>query len=283
MTEPQEKNWWERNWKWFVPVGCLSALILFVGFGALIAYFVFSFAKSSEVYKAAVAKAKTNAAVMEALGSPLEEGFFVVGKINISGSSGQADLAIPISGPKGDGTLFVVATKSAGQWNVSTLVAAISKTGERINLMDEVSNFLKSFTGIWEYRQRNSSSPTGYDKEGEILDLIQIGDSIQGHYFGLERAEDHGLFYTLVEIEDVEVSDGGKITFTVPARSLYRERPRGFEDLERLKATHSGFTKVDLKFQGQLKNGELILRCFSQPGECPEDMMVFRKGAWEHQ
>ena len=173
MTEPKEKNWWDRNWKWFVPVAGLGALILFIGFGALIAYFVFSLAKSSEVYQAAVAKAKTNAAVTEALGSPLEEGFFVTGNINVSGSSGEADLAIPISGPKGKGTLFVAAARSEGRWTVSTLVATISATGERINLLEEISD-ASPLLGTWEYRQRNPGSPTGYDKEGEILELVHF-------------------------------------------------------------------------------------------------------------
>ena len=33
MNQPQERNWWNRNWKWFVPVGCLGAIVLIVGFG----------------------------------------------------------------------------------------------------------------------------------------------------------------------------------------------------------------------------------------------------------
>lgn len=36
MNQPKEENWWSRNWKWFVPVSCFSALVLLVGFVALI-------------------------------------------------------------------------------------------------------------------------------------------------------------------------------------------------------------------------------------------------------
>ena len=135
MNQPQEENWWRRNWKWFVPV-CIGAIVLFVGFCAVILSLVFGFMKSSDVYKEAVARAKANAAVMEALGAPVEEGFLVSGNISVSGSSVQADLAIPISGPKGSATVYAVATRSAGEWTFSALVVAIKESGERIDLLE---------------------------------------------------------------------------------------------------------------------------------------------------
>jgi hypothetical protein len=143
-----------------------------------------------------------------------------------------------------------------------------------------VDHTLTPFLGTWEYRQRNSASPTGYDDEGEKLELIQVGGSIQGLYFGLERAGEHGLWYTLVEIKDVEVSEDGKITFRVPGRDLYRDRPNSLGDIEKLKDTPKGFTRIELKFRGQLKHGDLILQCIAEPIDCPEDVMVFRKGKW---
>jgi Cytochrome oxidase complex assembly protein 1 len=39
-------------------------------------------------------------AVIEALGSPIKEGFFVSGNTNVNGASGEANLSIPISGPR---------------------------------------------------------------------------------------------------------------------------------------------------------------------------------------
>ena len=135
MNHPQADNWWHRNWKWFVPVGCFGMIVLLVGFGALIVYLIFGFVKSAEIYKQAVVKAKTHAAVVEALGLPIEEGLFVTGNINISGSSGESDLAIPISGPKGKATIYAVATKSAGKWTFSTLEVEIEKSGQRIDML----------------------------------------------------------------------------------------------------------------------------------------------------
>jgi hypothetical protein len=137
MNQPQKRNWWGRNWKWFVPVGCLSSIVLFLGFSALIISFVFSMMKSSDAYKQALSKARINPAVAAALGSPIKEGFFTSGSINVNGGSGNADLAIPISGPKGNGTVYVEARKSAGEWSFSKLIVQIEKTNDRINLLSE--------------------------------------------------------------------------------------------------------------------------------------------------
>lgn len=135
---PQEKSrtWWQRNWKWFVPVACLGFLALFAAFIMLIITIVFGMIKSSDVYKDALATAQTHPAVMKALGSPIKAGIFVMGSMNISGSSGQADLAIPISGPNGKGTIYAVASKHAGQWTFSKLVVEIKATKEIIDLIE---------------------------------------------------------------------------------------------------------------------------------------------------
>lgn len=135
---PQTKgNWWTRNWKWFVPTGCLTIIVLFVAFIGLIVMIVFSALKSSDVYKNALARAKSNPAVIEALGSPIKDGVLVSGSTNVNGASGQANLAIPIYGPKGEGTLYVVAQKSVGAWNYSNLVLEVKKTKKRIDLLHE--------------------------------------------------------------------------------------------------------------------------------------------------
>ena len=136
IQQQQERSWWSRNWKWFVPVasvGAIGSLVLLV---VLILSFVFGLMKSSGAYKDAVAKAKADSAVVEALGSPIEEGMLVSGSINTSGSSGDADLSIPISGPEGEATIFVTASKSAGQWTFSVLIVEIKGTEERIDLLE---------------------------------------------------------------------------------------------------------------------------------------------------
>jgi hypothetical protein len=126
---PPRKNWWSRNWKWLVPTGCLSLIALVTLFVVCIALFVFNILKSSDAYKSAVARAKSNQRVVAALGTPIQEGMFVSGKSNVTGPSGEADLAIPISGPKRKATIYAVAAKSAGEWTFSKLVVKLDDGG----------------------------------------------------------------------------------------------------------------------------------------------------------
>ncbi len=130
-----QSNWWKRNWQWFVPVGCLGILTVFAAFVGSIALIVFGAMKSTDVYKSALARVEGHASVIEALGSPIKAGFLVSGNTNINGASGEANLSIPISGPKGKGKIYVAATKSLGQWNYSGLVVEIEKTHQRIDLL----------------------------------------------------------------------------------------------------------------------------------------------------
>ncbi len=110
--------------------------MLFVTFICLVVLVVFSAVKSTAVYQDSLSSAKTNPAVIEALGSPITVGFLVSGNTNVNGASGEANLSIPVAGPKGKGTIYVAATKSLGRWNYSGFVLEIKKTRQRINLLE---------------------------------------------------------------------------------------------------------------------------------------------------
>jgi hypothetical protein len=135
VTQPARRTWWDRNWKWFVPVGCLSVLVLLAGFVAIVGSIVIGAMRSSDAYKHAVAEARKSPEVVEALGTPLREGLFASGSIDVKGPYGTASLAIPLSGPKGEGTVYVEAAKSAGEWKYSTLLVEVKENGRRIDLL----------------------------------------------------------------------------------------------------------------------------------------------------
>jgi hypothetical protein len=139
VATPQRPGWWSRNWKWFVPLGCLTMIGLVVTFVAAIVVIVFGALKSTDVYKDGLARAQKHPAVIEALGSPIDDGLFMSGKTNVTGSSGEADIAVPISGPNGKATLYIVAKKSAGEWTYEQLVVELAKGGQRINLLEDAA------------------------------------------------------------------------------------------------------------------------------------------------
>jgi hypothetical protein len=97
---------------------------------------VFAAIESSEPYQIAMERARTDEAVVERLGQPIEPGSAPSGKISKGGASGgTADLAIPVSGPQGTGTVYVVATQTKGVWAFSTLALVVTDSGERIDLL----------------------------------------------------------------------------------------------------------------------------------------------------
>ena len=99
--------------------------------------FILNFLKESGAYSEAVAKVKASPAVQEALGTPIEEGWFVTGNVSFDGNSGEADLAIPISGPKDEGTIYVLAEKAGADWAFSTLEVKVKGSGEKIDLIED--------------------------------------------------------------------------------------------------------------------------------------------------
>lgn len=123
---PPRKNWFGRNWWWFLPTVIGVPVALIVGFIGGIFFLVNTMMTSSQAYIDAMTVARQSNIVQTTLGTPIEDGWFTTGNINTSGlganSTGHASLAIPISGPKGKGTLYLDATKSAGQWTIHELV-----------------------------------------------------------------------------------------------------------------------------------------------------------------
>ena len=118
-----------------MPLGCFTVALMFLVFAGSTVVIVFSAMKSTDVYKEALARVKADPAVIEALGSPIKDGFLLSGNSNVNGASGESNLAIPISGPRGKGTIYVSATKSLGRWIYSGLVVEVSNTHERIDLL----------------------------------------------------------------------------------------------------------------------------------------------------
>jgi hypothetical protein len=135
MAAPR-RNWWQRNWKWFVPTGCIVMLGLIAAFVFSIVFFVFSVIRQTDVFKDALDKAKADPQVQTELGEPIREGWWLSGQVKTSGPSGNADISIPLKGSRKNGTLYAVAHKSAGEWTYERLEVAVDGREERINLLD---------------------------------------------------------------------------------------------------------------------------------------------------
>ncbi len=133
--EPMKRSWLEEHPFWKIPLGCLT-LILLMGLFAvgLITVITTSF-RSSDVYKQALTQATANSQVRELIGEPIKPAWFISGQLNVSGSTGSANLSIPISGPRAKGTIRAVANKTGGGWRFTHLQVIVEGQPAAIDLL----------------------------------------------------------------------------------------------------------------------------------------------------
>jgi Cytochrome oxidase complex assembly protein 1 len=108
-------------------------VIALVGFGVAIWFSVMALLKHSEPYQMAVARLQANAEAVSALGTPITTGY-PTGRIETSGSSGSADFAFSVEGPKGKGMVYLHATKDLGAWRLDRIELQVDGRAGRINL-----------------------------------------------------------------------------------------------------------------------------------------------------
>jgi hypothetical protein len=73
------------------------------------------------------------------LGRPITAGLFITGNIQLQNSSGDANLEIPLSGPKGEGTLYLEAIKVEGRWQFQKLTL-VANDGSNVDLLGKDSH-----------------------------------------------------------------------------------------------------------------------------------------------
>lgn len=98
----------------FIGCGCGALILVGLAVMALIFWGVAKAIKDNAPYNDSITAVQGNQAAIDALGSPIEPGFFPSGSINLNNGEGTVDFSIPVSGPKGKGTVRVVGTKPAG-------------------------------------------------------------------------------------------------------------------------------------------------------------------------
>jgi hypothetical protein len=150
-------GWWQRNWKWAAPSGCLLVVVLAFGGCLGMVAGLFGVMKNTEPYRDALARAQRSEAVVAAIGEPVEASAWFSGNYTENMGSGSADYAIPLSGPRGEGTLYVEARKREGRWHFIVLSFA-PDGGEPIDLLDDA--------------ERGSDDPIRADDDPTAFDTL---------------------------------------------------------------------------------------------------------------
>ena len=134
-SAPPAPGWFRRNLKWFIPTAILCFVLLIVAFIGGVMALALGAMKSNEPYQHAVRVATQDPRALARMGAPVQPGWWLSGNINVTGSSGNADFAIPVEGTAHKGTVYVVAKKSAGRWTYQTLELQVEDAPERLDLL----------------------------------------------------------------------------------------------------------------------------------------------------
>jgi len=136
VPAPFERSWLDRHARWKIPLGCLIGILLFCAFVAVILTVVNVSFRKSTVYQEALARAGRSSEVVSRIGEPLQPGRFLQGRLNVSGSTGTANMTIPVAGPRGKATIVLDARKVDGAWMFRTLVVQFEGQSDAVNLLE---------------------------------------------------------------------------------------------------------------------------------------------------
>lgn len=130
----QRAGWRQRHWRWAVP---LLSVVCF----ALLAVLVYGFItvlgaamRDNDAYRIAMAQAAADPRLAEAIGTPIEHDGFMTGSVT-SGARSHASLQIPVSGPRGEATVYVEAGSQLGVWRFEVLSVTVDGAESSIDLL----------------------------------------------------------------------------------------------------------------------------------------------------
>lgn len=140
----RHKNWWQRNWKWFISIASLflvfSVLISSSNLGKKLSDIVKAYADPQLIEKA-LSKAQENEEVVQFLGTlkPLDKMAITQGIINYSNNDRTVDLYVHINGSKANGRMRVFAHWDKSGWKYDT-IAVLSKELKKPIIIDSDKN-----------------------------------------------------------------------------------------------------------------------------------------------
>jgi hypothetical protein len=159
------RQWWRRNWAWFLPtstlvIGSLALVLTFLGLIAFVVVSALGTLRSSSACTAAIGRAASDPAVLEAVGVPIERGWLVSGTLD---PGRCAELTIPISGPRGSATIHIKAScahcrlaiwpfvqeppEAAKEWAISALTAEVGTARRQITVIEDPTPAISACNG----------------------------------------------------------------------------------------------------------------------------------------
>lgn len=124
----------KKSVAFWIVLGCGGLAVVVAGFVAALFFVIMYSMRSATPFQDGLARAKADPRVVEALGAPIEPGWFMSGKISTSGQSGQCDIDVPLKGSKQDGSVHIVGYREGGRWTYTRMIMTPDR-GDPIDLL----------------------------------------------------------------------------------------------------------------------------------------------------
>ncbi len=142
VSAPKSSNRTKKAWLF----GCSGALVivtiltlvgLLSAFGVAVFGFAFNVLRDSEAAQAALRESQASTVLIEEIGEPMKMGWFLEGGVNVdvANNSGDADILVPIKGPKGTASVHAIGIREGGVWIIQEMTATVEGTGNTVDLL----------------------------------------------------------------------------------------------------------------------------------------------------
>ena len=140
----EQKSWWKKNWKWFVPLSGISiiliAILVSLGVGEIGTNLVQAYS-DTELFENALEKVKSDKRVAELLGEiePIDKLAILEGVVMYSNENKTVNLSIRIIGTKGKAKMDISADLINNKWDYKKINIRIKKPIENKQIIKIVT------------------------------------------------------------------------------------------------------------------------------------------------
>lgn len=139
----KNKNWWQKNWIWFLSVAILFTLIFCLSLNSNSKQGLISTAKAyteTELYENAIQKANSNQDIIHFFGTiePLDQLAILEGNTNYSNNYNSVELSVRINGEKRKGKLNISAIKNGKDWEYKKISVRTKNPEKEILIFNDL-------------------------------------------------------------------------------------------------------------------------------------------------
>jgi hypothetical protein len=133
---PHQKNWFQRHWKWLVPV--IIVLVTIPVFTSSLGGALKDYGRlytNPSLYENALTKVKEHKKATDILGEPIETGFLFEGEVRYYNMGNSVKMVIPIKGSNLNAKMDIEAHKINGEWVYTRIRVRTKNPKNSVNII----------------------------------------------------------------------------------------------------------------------------------------------------